>query len=211
MDPRSYRCEAATASGFIQQLAVSYVSNGYFFYVAGSVPEGKDPCAVDAKLIDRYGVGVSKWTRARRKRVGEASLQYLRFGRFFLLLATHGRHRFFTDEATRLLDCRRVPIKCFGYAVSSKRGHAHVRIEREEFKRMKAYFLELALHRRAESVMGAFAGLPFEPYAPVRRQLLQVWRAVNRARKTAGFEPVPVECIRLRRRIVEPFGERLAA
>jgi|GEM_PF-2277160 len=63
-NPLRYQSEAASVEGFIQQLAVSYVSNGYFFYVAGSVPEGKDPRAVDAKLIERYGIGVTKWTRA---------------------------------------------------------------------------------------------------------------------------------------------------
>jgi hypothetical protein len=43
-----YRAEATSIGGFIQQLAVSYVRNGYWFYVAGSVPEGKDPRAIDA-------------------------------------------------------------------------------------------------------------------------------------------------------------------
>ena len=33
--------------------------------------------------------------------------------------------------------------------------------------------------------------LPFEPYAPVRRQLVNILRAVNRERQAAGFEPVP--------------------
>jgi hypothetical protein len=84
-----YRAEVPTVEGFVQQLAVSYIGKGYWFYVAGHVPEGKAPEAVDAKLINRYGIGVSKWTRARRKLAGSANLQYLRHGRFFLLLATH--------------------------------------------------------------------------------------------------------------------------
>lgn len=206
MHTSPYRCEAVSVEGFIQQLAVSYVSHGYYFYVAGSVPEHKDPHAVDRKLIDRYGIAISKWTRSRRKRVGDASLQYIRYRRFFLLLATHGKSRFFDEEQQSIRDCRRVPIKCFGYAVSSKNGHAHVRIEKEEFKRLKAHLIEVGLHRRGESVAKAFRSVPFEPFAPVRRQLLLVWRHVNRARKAAGFEPVPVDCIRMKRRIVEPFS-----
>lgn len=201
-----YRCEAASVEGFIQQLAVAYVSHGYFFYVAGSVPAHKDPRAVDEKLLARYGIGISKWSRARRKRAGIASLQYIRHRRFFLMLATHGEHQFFADEKESLRDCRRVPIKCFGYAISSKNGHAHVRIEKEEFKRLKAHLIEAGLHRRSESVAKAFRTVPFEPFAPVRRQLLLAWRHVNRARKTAGFETVPVDCIRMKRRIVEPFN-----
>lgn len=85
-------------SGFLQQLAVSYVSNGCFFYVTGSVPPGKDSLAVDAKIVACYGIGISKWARARRKRAVEASVQYLRHGRFFVILAAHGRHWFFEEE-----------------------------------------------------------------------------------------------------------------
>jgi hypothetical protein len=57
----------------------------------------------------------------------------------------------------------------------------------------------------------AFYQVPFEPYAPVRRQLLRIWRAVNLARRKAGYQPVPVEVLPLRRRIVRPFAERIVA
>ena len=56
---------------------------------------GKDPLAVDAKLIAKYGIAVSESTRARRKKAGQANLQYLRFERFFVVLATKGTHRFY--------------------------------------------------------------------------------------------------------------------
>ena len=97
-----YRCEAVSVEGFIQQLAVSYVARGYFFYVTGRVPEHKDPARVDEKLVARYGVDISKWARARRKQVGGANLQYLRHGRFFVLLATHGEHPFFAEEGANV-------------------------------------------------------------------------------------------------------------
>lgn len=45
-----YQCEVTTPEGFVQQLAVSYLGNGYWFYVTGDIPEGKDPRKVDAKL-----------------------------------------------------------------------------------------------------------------------------------------------------------------
>lgn len=205
-----YHYETSTITGFIQQLAVSYVSNGYFFYVVGRVPDGKDAGAVDRKLVGRYGVHISKWAKARRKQAGGANLQYLRHGKLFVLLATHGQHPFFAEEGDRVRDVRRVPLKAFGYAVSFKRGHVHVRIEREEFKRLKAYFLSLATHRTADAIAAELVRLPFESYAPVRRQILEVLRLINRARRAAGFASVPVECLRLRRRIVKPFesGER---
>jgi hypothetical protein len=46
-----YRCETTSIAGFVQQVAVSYVANGYWFYVAGCVPQGKDRRALDAKII----------------------------------------------------------------------------------------------------------------------------------------------------------------
>ncbi len=101
-----YRCEATSVEGFVQQLAVSYLAHGYWFYVVGQVPEGKDSRKVAEKLVARYQIDLSKWARARRKRVGLASLQYLRFGRFFVLLATHGTHAFFEEEAPSIRDAR---------------------------------------------------------------------------------------------------------
>ena len=103
-----YRCEVPSVGGFVQQVAVSYLTHGYFFYVAGVVPEGKDARRVDEKLIERYELDVSKWTRARRKRAGLANVAYLRHGRFFVLLATAGKHRFFEDEGRAVRDFRRV-------------------------------------------------------------------------------------------------------
>src|SRR5262245_44142873 len=112
-----YRAVALSIEGFIQQLAVSYLPHGYCFFVSGWIPDGKDPRLIDDKLIERYQVDRSKWDRARRKTAGQANLHYLRHERFFLLLATHGEHVFFAQEARRIRDVRRVPIKFAGYAV----------------------------------------------------------------------------------------------
>jgi len=90
-----YRCVAITPKGCIQQLAVCYVGRGYWFYVTGEVPEHKDPADVDGKLIERYQVDLSRWARLRRKKAGLASIQYLRHGRFFVLVATHERDLWF--------------------------------------------------------------------------------------------------------------------
>ncbi len=43
--------------------------------------------------------------------------------------------------------------------------------------------------------------LLLEPYAPIRRQLLNILRAVNTKRKLAGKGPVPTSALRLRRRV----------
>jgi hypothetical protein len=194
--------------GFVQQLAVAYISRGCWFYVTGRVPEGKNPATVDAKLIERYGIAVSKWQRARRKRAGTANLHYLRHGRFFVLLATHGKHPFFEDEPFR--DIREAPIKFHGYSIGCGKGadgrwHASVRIHADEYRQLKAYFLDLAVHRSVEQLGDEFHRLPFAPFARVRRQMLNLLRAVNRQRKTAGFEPVPLAALRLRRTPIRPF------
>ena len=140
-----YRYEAPTIEGFVQQVAVHCVARGYWFYVSGIVPEGKDPRAVAEKLIAKYGIGVSKFVRARRKLAGRANLQLLLHGRIFLILATHGEHPFFEEERTRIRDCRETPIKFASYAISFRGGHAVVRIDQDTERDLKAYFLERAL------------------------------------------------------------------
>ena len=200
-----YRCEATSVAGFIQQLAVAYVGRGYFFYVAGVIPERKDPRGVDERIIDKYGIAIGKATRARRKAAGFANLQYLRFQRSFVLLATHGRHRFFEDERKFIRDVREVPIKFAGYAVSYRSGHPHVRIEQRQYLELKAYLADMAVHRAAEQLESGLRRLPFEPYAPVRGQLHAMLREVNRRREAAGYRPVAASCIRTRRCVVRPF------
>ena len=198
-----YRCEATTVGGFVQQLAVQYVTHGYWFYVLGRIPAGKDPSSVDAKLVDRYRMACSSAERSRRKAAGFANVQYLRYEHRFALVATHGEHRFFEEESFR--DLRRAPLRFEGYSIGHRNGRTCVKIHADEYRRLKAEFLELATRRRAEKLAERFSRLPFEPYAPVCDQLFRLLRAVNRKRKEAGFEPVPTSALRLRRRIYRPF------
>ncbi|MBI1827233.1 MAG: hypothetical protein HY287_03525 [Planctomycetes bacterium] len=204
------RCEAVSVEGFVQQLAVAYVQHGHWFYVTGEVPKRKDPRAVDAKLIELYGLGLSKWARARSKGAGWASVRYIRHGVFFVLIATKGRHVFYEREPG-IRDIRRHPIYYAGYSISYRRGvdrkwHVSVRIAANEYLRLKAYMVGLAARRSVEKLAVEFGEVPFEPYAPVRRQLLNILRAVNRVRHAAGFELVPVSALRFRRRVVKPFS-----
>ncbi len=208
-----YRCVATSIQGFVQQLAVAYAQHGYWFYVSGWVPERKDAATVDRKLIDRYGIGISKWARARRKLQGLANLHYLRFDCFFVLVATKGRHEFWQREAAVIKDIRRAPITFAGYSIGCRKGvdrrwHASVRIHPETYHEEKAYLLDVACQRPVNVLVSELQrGLSFEPYAPIRRQSLNILRAVNRARRTAGLEAIPHSCLRFRLRIVQPFGE----
>lgn len=218
-----YRCVATSVAGFVQQLVSCYLPHGYWFYVSGVIPPGKDPESVDEKLIAKYGIGMSRTSRARRKAVGIANVHYLRYERRFLLLATHGFHPFYDDEARSIRDARRVPIKFEGYSISvaqggfkrKQNGHdaavrdnrwrVRVQIERELYKGLKAYLLDIAPHRSAAVIAAEFRDLPFEPYAPIRQQFLNLMRYTNRRRQAAGLPTLGPAVLRYRRRIVRPF------
>lgn len=213
---REYPVEATSVEGFVQQV-IQYITHGYRYFVTGTIPANKDPRTVDGKLLERYSVQATKWTRARRKHQGQANLRYLRHGRFFVILATPGRHPFFEQERSVIKDVREVPIKHAGYSISYRPGgrqrdgspdpkyRAHVRIETKRYRELKSYFTGLATHRTADKLAAEFWAVPFEPYAPIRRQLLNILRAVNRARQAAGYEKLRYSVLRYKRRIVRPF------
>lgn len=205
-----YRCVTTSVEGFVQQLAVAYITHGYWFYVAGEIPNGKDAAAIDAKLIDRYGIAISKWARCRRKKQGLANMQYVRHERFFVLLVTKGRHEFFERERTSLRDVRRAPIKFAGYSIGCRKGrdgrwHASVRIDLGRYLDLKSHLTDAANYVAADAFNTVFRRLPYARYAPVRRQLLNVARAVNRQRNIAGRDVISANDLKLRRRIVTPF------
>ena len=211
----NYRCEATSVAGFVQQLACCYVRHGYHHYVVGEIPARKDPRAVDGRMVERYRLELSKFARARRKRAGLPNVQYLRFRRFFVLCATeptHG-HPFYEEHAAgQIRNIRRQPIAFAGYSIGWHRGadrrwHVSVRIHPERYRSIKAYLLDLSRRRTVEQLACEFAGLPFEPYAPVRRQLLSLLKVVNHERKFAGLARVSVTCLRLRRTVVRPFED----
>lgn len=212
-----YRYEVTSIQGLLQ-LLTNHLTNGYWFHVSGVVPEGRVPEELDSKLIEKYDVAISSWRRSKRKRDGLYNIHYLRFERRWFLMATHGKGRegapdFHQLERRNIKDARRSPIRVNGYAVSYQEGpdgkhHVHIRIDKPDYKALKAHFLELATRRQAEALVDAFWRVPFEPYAPVRRQLFNVWRGVNKARKAAGYQRLPVECIPMKRKIVRPFEER---
>jgi hypothetical protein len=176
-----YRSEIISVTGFVQQIACSFLRHGYWWYVTGCIPTSKDARSVDRKLIEKYGIAMSESTRARRKQLGFANLQYIRHDRFFAILATKGQHHFFVEEAVGIRDIRRVPLQFAGYSSAIGEGDgramasaisAGIRMSRSSggrFLEIKAHFLHLAVHRSPDNLALAFYDFPFEPYAPVRR------------------------------------------
>lgn len=217
-----YRCVASSPEGLVQQVAVSYLRHGYWFYVTGRVKKNKDPSSVDSKLIEKYGIAISERERSRRKRRGVANLQYIRYQNWFLILATAGNHPFKQQEQPQIRDCRRVPIKFEGYSISYRRSgvtpvgagspkwHASVRIDNQTYRDLTAFFVDRACHRSIENLTADFARVPYARYAPVRRQLLTLLKRVNAARARVGYDAVPVSALRLRRKIVSPFEKPAA-
>ncbi len=218
-----YQYEVTSVTGFVQRIATCLLRHGYVHFVQGEVKAGKDPRALDAKLLAKYEVVQSEHQRARRKERGLANLQYLRFERTWVLLATEGVHAMKTSEERNLKDIRAVPIQIAGYSIYLKRGdykkklsdddvlvrddkwHARVLIARERFKELRAYFLEIATKRSVEALSAEINRLPFECYKPVWRQLRKLVRVINTKRKAAGLMPVPMSAIRWRRQIVKAF------
>jgi len=217
-----YRCEVQSLTGFVQLLACNYLPHGYWFYVTGQIPAGKNPYDVDDKMLRKYGIARSRSSRARRKAKGLANIHYVRHESFFVLLATHGQHRFFDDEHG-IRDARKLPILYAGYSISIKLGgrlrkdsrsatakpdgkhRVRVQIDREYYRQLKEYFLAGSQYLPEYQLAEDFYNIGFEPYAPVRQQLLNLLRLVNKSRKQKGLPPLDPSVIRYRRRIVRPF------
>jgi len=220
-----HKHEVTSLTGFLQRVATHLLPKGYFFFVQGTLPEGKDPRTLDAKLLAKYDVAKSEGARRWRKSQGLGNVQYVRYQHRWILVATHGDHPIREGEGENLKDARRVPIRIGDYALYVKRGNylkkelrdetakpdgkwrVRVLIAREPYRELCAYFLSNACHRRGEALAEALISLPYEPYAPVRKQLLKLLRLINSKRQAAGYSKLPPTCLRYKREIVKAFEE----
>lgn len=225
---------ATSREGFIQQIVSGWVRNGYVFYVQGLVPAGKDPRKLDEKLLFRYPIEMTAGRRYSRKQRDLANVAYLRFERHWIMLATRGGHdpsEGFLDwhrtEGGNVRNCKAgQPIQFFGYSISYVRGgyllnrersqptggpeqdrkhRVRVQIARDAFRELKAELLGNARSRRPEWFAQKFWNVPFEPYAPIRKQLLGLLREVNASRKTVGLATISPDVIRYQQRKVKVF------
>jgi hypothetical protein len=163
-------------------------------------PAGDSRCAHAKEWTPT--IDITEWRRARNKQLGRANLQYIRHGQFFALLATKGEHHFFQEEATQIRDIRRRPLRYAGYSISYRRRgrtrkgepdpkwHAHVEIDRERYKELKAWLVEISTKRSTEFLTEVLSNLPYEPYAPVRRQKLNLLRSVNKSLDRSNEERI---------------------
>jgi hypothetical protein len=198
-----YRCETTSVEGFIQMLACNYLPHGYYFCAQGRIPDGKDPRAVDEKLIQRYQIDRSRAARSRRKKLGYANVHYLRFERLFVLLATKGEHWFFEAEKVRIQDLRRKPLQVAGFSISFRGGHSHVRLAANVYSELRA---EADVAETPADLEPKLAPLAACGYAPVRRQLSAIIRRAERSSLSRGTSTPASRMVLPRRRIVSPFG-----
>jgi hypothetical protein len=221
-----YKFEVTSSVGFLQRVATHLLPKGYYFFVQGTLSKGKNPLALDQKFISRYDVAKTEGARRWRKSQGLGNVQYVRHGMSWILLATHGDHAIREGEGDNLKDVRRAPIRIGHYAVYVKRGNylrkfsgdvnptpdgrwrVRVLIAREPYRELCAYFLSIACHRRGEKLAEELHSLPYEPYAPVRKQLLKLLRLINAKRQAAGYSKIAPSCLRLKRMIVKSFAPR---
>ena len=219
-----YRCQEDSAEGVVIMIAASYLRNGSYGYVTGSIPPTKDAETVDRKLVTKYGLGISQWARSSRRKRGLANAQYLRYGRWFILMLTEAHHALRLPtaqggEREQLKDCRRQPIQFAGYSISYRRSdvasvsdephkwRAHVRIDAKTYAALKAHFESIAVHRSCDNLAQEFAAIPYARYAPIRRHLLNLLRLVNQRRKQHNFEPLPDQVLNLLRSHVKVYAD----
>jgi hypothetical protein len=105
-----YLCEATSMEGLIQQVALSYLRHGYWWYVTGVVPVRKEPTEIDHNILSKYDIRKDWRFIAHNKQRGLANLQYIRHGRFYIIMASKGFHEFKDREAKRIRDARHCPI-----------------------------------------------------------------------------------------------------
>ena len=211
-------------------LRLVILRHGYYFFVQGRGRQrAADPREIDVKLLEKFDVRLNTAQRYYRKKQGVACVHYLRHRQHWILIATHGKGRFwdehFSEDPKRnqVKDVREVPIHFDGYSIRMRRGdflrklpgetrarpdgklRVRVLIGRNAFRLLKAELLELSTKRETTYFESRFWNIGFEPYAPVRRQLRELLRMVNAKRKAAGLPKVPYTCIRFKRRIVKVF------
>ncbi|TWU49430.1 hypothetical protein [Rubripirellula reticaptiva] len=228
MARKEYRYVATSKAGFIRQL-VNYARHGYVFYVKGHVRKGLDPERVDDKLLGLYDVRKTDAQRHWRKKNGNCNFQYLRFERTWVLLLTPGEQpaEFMKRERNNIRNLERgEPLAVCGYsicrvmgdfirnrdkpedttgAVRDTKRRVRVQISKSEFKELKGEFLRHARTRSEDWYRLKFYHSGFEPYAPIRKQLLDLLRMVNAARAPHGLPKIKPDCIRYRIEPVKVF------
>jgi len=205
----NYRYIASSEAGFVQQV-VRCVSKGYCYYVFGTVGQGKSAVKIDQKLLGKFDIAKSPSARCRAKQRGEANVQYIRFENFWLMMCTaKGRHHW-KDEHTdaegnpTYFDFRDKALEVGRYAIALRRDgqdkqkyRVRVALNLEAYKDLRAFYFEKGKHwsveRLADSLRREVKGLL--AYRPIRVQMIELVRQINKRRRVQGFDRVPYRAL----------------
>ena len=116
-----------------------------------------------------------------------------------MILATHGEHRFFSEEAKDIRDIRRWPFYFGGYSVSYREGrsggHVSVKIEKERLSQLQEYFFYAASRASVEDLVFELRSFSFPSFAQVRTQVFYLVQEINAFRRLAGLERIPADTV----------------
>jgi hypothetical protein len=188
------QCETKTVGDFLYRVAMGGFRFGYVRYAVRDIPDGKDLVVIDRKLIDTYGVTRCRMRRLRERRRGIASVQYVRCGHKFILMATKGDHTAFSKVCS--FDARVSPLHFGGYSVGFSGNTVSVRVAQDVWQPVYARLIASAL-RDKQVVERLISSLPYCRFPGVVAQLRSAERALNQKRQSAGLKPI--EVVRLRR------------
>jgi len=218
---KQYQYESPSLDGFVQRIVV-LSQKGYYYFLNGTIPAGRDLIYTDQKLLEKSVAWVTKDQRYLRKQQGKANAHYFRHDRDWAVMLTDGAHPMRREnQKERLLDLRNEehpPLYVGGYSIKLRRDgtpegqrrgklRAAVRIDDDSYSLLKARFLELCLRRPSGVLAASIYNVPFEPYAPVYRQMTAIVKAMNERRAKANMPEVPLDSVRFMRTLPKHFQE----
>jgi hypothetical protein len=92
-----------------------------------------------------------------------------------------------------------------GYSIGHRGGHPHVRLSLATYRSLKVELMCRASHTQPGPVKAMLYLASPLPYAPVRRQQLNLLRAVNRERLAHGLQPLAASVLDFRHRRSGPL------
>ena len=193
----SYQFLADSPEAFLRQLTANYLAKGYRYYSAGCIREELSVENADRAIIKHYKLdSMSKDKRYRNKQNGIANIQYLRYGRFYLVLATEGEHEFYDPKKgeKRIRDVSEIPIHFHRYLILYNHRRPTCKLtltlDKPTFKDLRAVCVEHGKHWQCQKKVESFMRYRFAQYPSyggVKDQFRHIISATNQFRKKSGY------------------------
>lgn len=170
MSTKYLNYETVSWQGFIQMI-VYLAGTGYYHWHLIYLPESKKEKwpAIDKKLITKYGMDISKFTRRDRKKRKFANFYYLRWENVVLLLHTDGeildavikKIEKQNDTIDQFFDIRktRLSFKIGDYTsfdIYYEKGKIGVKLSKECYRKFKDHLYDVAHSKNPIAMKKAF-------------------------------------------------------